>query len=207
MRLAVRPARPDDRDRLYEICLLTGDSGRDATPVHDDPDLLGDIYVGPYLALSPELAFVLVADDDVPLGYVLGVADTAAFEAACAEHWWPAMRRRHPLGSAPEGSRDARLVAMIHQPPSTPADLIGDHPAHLHVDLLPAVQGRGQGRRLLEHLFDALRARAVPGVHLGVGAANTRATAFYRHLGFRTLEDDDDGALLGLDLRPAGTAG
>ena len=207
MRFDVRPARPGDRDRLYEICLLTGDAGGDATAVHDDPDLLGDIYVGPYLELSPELAFVLVADDDVPVGYVLGVADTAAFEAACVAHWWPAMRERHPLGISPEGSRDAGLITLIHQRPADPAELIVDHPAHLHVDLLPAAQGQGYGRLLLEHLFGALRDRGVPGVHLGVGAANTRATAFYRHLCFRTLEADDQGALLGLDLRSRASAG
>lgn len=205
MALTIRTARPGDRDRLYEICLRTGDAGQDATGVHGDPDLLGDVYVGPYLALSPDLAFVLVDDDDVPLGYVLGAADTAAFAAACAEHWWPRQRRRHPLESAPEGSRDAQILALVHRPPPTPAELIADHPAHLHVDLLPAVQGQGQGRRLLEHLFDALRARGVPGVHLGVGAANVRATAFYHHLGFRTLDADAHGALLGLDLRPPTT--
>lgn len=206
MGLAIRPARPDDRDRLYEICLRTGDAGQDATPVLDDPDLLGDVYVGPYLALSADLAFVLVADDDVPVGYVLGVADTAAFEAACAERWWPEQRRRHPRGSAAEGSRDARLVGLIHHPPSADPWVLADHPAHLHVDLLPEAQGGGQGRRLLEHLFAALRTRGVPGVHLGVSAANPRAIGFYRHLGFATLESDEQGALLGLDLRRPGPA-
>ena len=65
--------------------------------------------------------------------------------------------------------------------------------------LLPEGQGGGNGRRMLETLFDALRDLGVPGVHLGVGADNTRAIGFYEHLGFRRL--GDGGWQLGLDLR------
>lgn len=193
--LPVRPARLEDAAELYRVCLRTGDAGGDATDRYRDGRLLGDVYVGPYLALAPELAFVLAGPDDEPLGYVLGVADTAAFEAACERHWWPALRRRHPLGSVPAGSPDAALVGLLHRPARAPADVLVHHPAHLHVDLLPAAQGQGHGRRLLEHLFEALRARGVPGVHVGVDPRNHRALAVYRHLGFRPV-----GQSLGLRL-------
>jgi ribosomal protein S18 acetylase RimI-like enzyme len=214
----VRAARTADDDALYEICLRTGRNGEDASRDHADPRLLGEVYVGPYLAFAPELAFVLVDATDRPLGYVLGVADTEAFERWCADRWWPRLRARYPLSSGAgsgaladetitderaEGApspADAAILRLIHSPTPTPADVLREYPAHLHVDLLPAGQGSGNGRRLLETLFDALRARGVVGVHLGVSSRNPRAVGFYRHLGFTTLSADEHGATLGLRL-------
>lgn len=198
----LRPAAPEDRPRLYEICLRTGADGQDATALHRDPHLLGHVYVGPYLAFARDLAFVLEDDDEV-LGYVLGVADTAAFERECEERWWPELRRRYPAGTFPPGTPDAAVAGLLHTPPRTDRPVLDDYPAHLHVDLLPAAQGGGYGRRLLAHLFGALEERGAAGVHLGVSARNERALGFYRRLGFTTLQADADGALLGRRLRRA----
>ncbi|WP_225752796.1 N-acetyltransferase [Actinotalea sp. Marseille-Q4924] len=214
--MAVRRARPRDTDRLYEICLRTGDAGQDATEHYADPQLLGDVYVGPYLALSPELAFVLTDDDDdTVVGYVVGVADTLAFERRCEQEWWPRLRAdADRWRDVPAGSPDAELLALVRHPERTPPSIAATWPAHLHIDLLPRAQGRGGGRRLVEHLLAALRVREVPGVMLGVDPGNQRARAFYRHLGFEPIPpvpagspeaiDDPDAAaghLLGLLLR------
>lgn len=188
--LPVRALRPDDPaevDRVYEICLRTGAAGEDASAEHDDPRLLGDVWAGPYVRYAPDLAFVLEHPDDGLVGYVLGVADTAAFEDWERTTWWPGLRGRHPLDRYPAGTPAAATVARIHRPERTPPDVVAAYPAHLHVDLLPAAQGGGNGRRLLETLFDALRRRGARGVHLGVAAENVRAQGFYEHLGFRRL--------------------
>lgn len=205
-RFTVRPVRPADLsevDRLYEICLRTGRAGDDASALTEHPRLLGDTYLGAYLRFEPELAFVLVdGEAEGPgsvVGYVLGARDTAAFDATLAREWWPEVAARYPAGSAPEGSFDAGVVATVHGPKGTDPAVLADFPAHLHVDLLPEGQGGGNGRRLLETLFDALRALGAPGVHLGVSLDNTRAIGFYEHLGFRVL--GDGGWQLGLDLR------
>lgn len=202
--LTIRPARahdPAEAERLYEICLRTGDHGADASALTAEPRLVGDVYLGAYLRLAPELAFVLV-DPAVPgpegvLGYVVGVADSAAFHERLERAWWPALRERYPLG-AHRRDFDAELVRTIHHPPPVDPSIVARYPAHLHVDLLPAAQGGGHGRRLLGALFDALRTARVPGVHLGVSLRNTAAIGFYEHLGFRWLAADD--GLLGLDL-------
>jgi ribosomal protein S18 acetylase RimI-like enzyme len=73
------------------------------------------------------------------------------------------------------------------------------YPAHLHIDLLPENQGQGLGRTLLDTLRSALAARGVPGVHLGMDPANTRARAFYDRYGFHELPSHSpDAPLLGI---------
>jgi ribosomal protein S18 acetylase RimI-like enzyme len=193
--IRIRVAARDDQPTMYEICRLTGDAGADATGLHDDPDLLGAVYVGPYLALEPELAFVGVDDTGVA-GYVLGAADTATFEADCEQRWWPALRDRYPEPPA-SGPRtaDEKLHQLIHHPRRISPTLLDRYPAHLHIDLHPRAQGRGLGRRLMEILLDALRDRGAPGVHLGVAAANHRAIGFYTHLGFDRIGPGAGGIL------------
>ncbi|MFC8732100.1 GNAT family N-acetyltransferase [Luteimicrobium sp. NPDC057192] len=201
--LPIRPVRADDPaevDRIYDICLRTGASGEDATGQFADPRLLGEVYAGPYVRFAPELAFVLDGGADAgPVGYVLGVADTAAFEDELERSWWPGLRRRYPLGRFPEGSPDAGVVGLIHEPRRTPPGLLHAYPAHLHIDVLPDAQGGGNGRRLIETLTDALRAAGARGVHLGVAADNVKAQGFYEHLGFRRVEQAD-GHVYGLRL-------
>lgn len=182
----IRAARPEDEAALYEICLRTGATGEDASGLYDDGDLLGHVFVGPYLRLEPDFAFVLT-DDEGLAGYVLGTPDTRAFERACEADWWPALRRRYPLEAYTDQDRDLRLVRLIHDLPETPEDVATTYPAHLHIDLLPRAQGQGHGRRLMLALFDQLIAAGVAGVHLGVGNSNERAMGFYRRLGFTDI--------------------
>jgi ribosomal protein S18 acetylase RimI-like enzyme len=195
----IRPYQPRDEPALYEICLRTGDAGRDATGLYADPRLLGDLYVGPYLALSPQLAFVL-DNAGTPAGYVLGALDTDRFAADCERSWWPPLRRRYPDPADPR-TPDERLATLIHHPPAGPPPEITDrYPSHLHIDLLPAAQGRGHGRALTQRLLDALAAARSPGVHLGVAAGNQHAIGFYRRLGFTELESFPTHLTMGLPL-------
>jgi ribosomal protein S18 acetylase RimI-like enzyme len=196
--VSIRPARPDDEPALYDICLRTGDAGRDATALHGDPRLLGEVYVGPYLALEPGLAFVV--SDDAVGGYVLGARDTADFHRRCEATWWPALRDRYPLREWAGDGPDARLVRLLHRPPQAEPAVLERYPSHLHVDLLPAWQGGGWGRRLLETLFVALTDAGSPGVHLGVSRRNERAIGFYRRMGFTELTGDAGGLTMARSL-------
>ena len=177
----IRRVEAEDRSAIYEVCLLTGDAGQDASELYDDPLLLGHVYAWPYALFEPSLAFV-VADHDGVAGYVLGAVDTASFGARLEREWWPALRRRYPLDGEYRAS-DRRLVEMIHRPRVGSAHA-ETHPSELHIDVLPRCQRTGAGRRLMVTLLDALRERGSPGVHLGVDPRNTNACGFYRHLGF-----------------------
>lgn len=194
--MSIRPYEPADRDALYEVCLRTGDSGSDATGRYFLPTLLGDVFVGPYLALQPEFAFVVDVGAGAQ-GYVLGALDSAEFAARCEAEWWPARRERYAGTIVPDGFTDPWVLRWITAPPAVPP-FADRFPSHLHIDLLPDVQGGGWGRLMLERLFTALRAAGSPGVHLGVGRGNMNAIGFYRHLGFEELAEDADTLWLGL---------
>jgi ribosomal protein S18 acetylase RimI-like enzyme len=186
----LRAYRPADHDAVYYVCVHTGAAGEDATPLLRDPALLGHVYAGPYLELAPDLAFV-VEDDDGVAGYILGAADTAEFEDRLERDWWPELRRRYPtLQTHGDAALDDLLIALMHSPARAPADLVAAYPSHLHIDLLPRLQGQGWGRRLIDTLVERLRATGSHGLHLGVAAANANAQAFYRAVGFTELDDD-----------------
>src|SRR5207237_2040565 len=93
----IRRAQPRDQAAAYYVCLKTGDHGRDGEPFYrDDPDALGRIYVGPYLAFEPELSLVL-EDDQGVCGYALGAMDSRTFYARHDREWRPALCAQFPL--------------------------------------------------------------------------------------------------------------
>jgi ribosomal protein S18 acetylase RimI-like enzyme len=196
--LRIRRYHPGDEAAAYEVCLGTGDSGRDATGQYDDPSLLGHVYVGQYLALAPTFAFMLVDEADEVVGYTLGAPDTLAFARACETSWWPPLRARyaHPPGR----SSDAELVELIHHPPAVPEDVVVEYPAHLHIDLLAPAQGSGWGRSMVERLLREFEEAGVAGVHLGVAANNERAIGFYERLGFVTVASGPDSRTMARPL-------
>jgi ribosomal protein S18 acetylase RimI-like enzyme len=199
MTASIRSARPGDRDALYAICLRTGAAGGDASGEFDDPRLLGHVFVGPYLELSPGLAFVLEDDAGHAAGYVLGALDTPAFVAAFRERWSPRFADVRP----PEASgdrRDHQALEWLRDPGSLLDHRFPGHPSHLHIDLLPHVQGRGHGRSLIETACDALRGAGSPGVHLGVDRGNQRALGFYPRVGFVPLQATRDAVFFGRAL-------
>lgn len=196
--MLIRGYRPDDQDGLYAVSLATGDAGGDAAALYRDRTLIGHIYVGPYVALLPEL--VLVAEDaDGVAGYVLGAADTRAFEARQEVEWWPALRAAYPdpLATPPEQrTADQQRCHRIHHPLRMPEDLLREYPSHLHINLLPRLQGRGVGRELVGRWLRLAADRGSAGVHLGVNAGNGRAMGFYGSCGFHRIPVSVPGAPL-----------
>lgn len=186
---SIRPYEPRDLDALYAISLATGLAGEDASHLYEDPKLIGQIYSAPYATLEPD--FVLVAEDrDGVAGYVLGVPDSRAWAQRLERDWWPALRARHPDPSdvpAESHSPDQRRAFMIHHPEQPPCALTDAYPAHIHMNLLPRLQGRGVGPRLLQAWIAKACAAGVTAAHIGTNRANQRASGFWRSQGFEEL--------------------
>ncbi|MEN9938728.1 MAG: hypothetical protein RLZZ387_5307 [Chloroflexota bacterium] len=198
MTFAIRPYHPSDMVALYRICLLTGDSGQDASALYRDPELLGHVFAGPYAVFEPDLCFTLT-HAAAPVGYVLATRDSAAFAERCEREWFPPLRERYPLPPPDDHSSEAGFTRYMHAGLGVSPEMDA-YPAHLHIDILPVAQGQGWGRRLIETLAARLREVGVPGVHLGVGARNTRAIAFYERVGFHRIQTYDTWVAFGMRL-------
>ncbi|WP_062523047.1 GNAT family N-acetyltransferase [Demequina silvatica] len=184
--MTIRPAGPGDHEAIARICLLTGAQGADATGRFGDDTALADVYATPYLH-GPG-GFCLVWDvDGQARGYVLGTADTAAFQRWFVEEWWPEVGPRH----AERTPDDSWLLPSAADPARMMVPRLAEFPAHLHIDLLPDQQGRGAGRLLIEAACPLLAARGVPGVHLVAERANAGAQSFYPRVGFEAIAGDD----------------
>ncbi len=183
---SIRPYRPSDRAALSEVCVRTANAGEDATGVFSDDELWGLLFALPYVERHPDLAWVVEAEDGRVIGYLVATDDTDAFEQWFRDEWWPRYADRFPR--APRCvTREDRMLEYAHgRGPGKEPNAV-EHPAHLHIDLLPETQGQGLGRMLVRTLFDELRRRGVSGLHLGMDPANTGAAAFYERLGMTPL--------------------
>lgn len=198
MEYTIRPYQPGDLQALNQICLRTGDNGADASHLYRDPDLLGQVFAAPYAVLEPDMCFVLTHQDG-PYGYILGTRDSAAFYVRCEREWLPALRARYPLPDASDQSLDAEIIRLFHEGLSVDTDL-AEYPAHLHIDLLPAAQRQGYGRRLIDTFLARLRGLNVPAVHLQVSKRNPRAIGFYERVGFHKVKEYKGSFVYGLRL-------
>ncbi len=199
----LRPYQPRDLPVLFRICLATAAAGADASKLYRDPLLVGHVFAAPYAILAPECCLVTEDRDGVG-GYIVGATDTAAFEARLETEWWPQLRDAYPdppACAAWESTLDPLIMRLIHGPVRTPGRIAGPYPAHLHINLLPRLQGRGRGRALIDRWLERMRERGSHGAHLAVGLANARAIAFYHRYGFRELERSGrDGTIVWFGL-------
>ncbi|MSU63200.1 MAG: N-acetyltransferase [Pedosphaera sp.] len=185
----IRPARAGDEPGAYHVCLKTGNYGQDGEPFYrDDPDALGRIFVGPYLAFEPELSLVL-EDKEGICGYALGAFDSKAFYARYEMEWRPQLCAKfpEPQGDPAQWNRVRQVHYLYHHPDYFTPEPCEAYPSHLHIDLMKRAQGLGYGRRMMEMVMDSLRQRGFPGAHLGVSMANNPAFGFYQRLGFHEL--------------------
>ncbi|MET0418367.1 MAG: GNAT family N-acetyltransferase [Actinoplanes sp.] len=187
MQPKIRAYRPSDLDAVYDICVRTADDGKDGRGQQSSDTLVGDVYAAPYVVLEPEHAHILDDGSGAAIGYILGTADTERFVRRFRDEWVPTVIGRYPA----DDPRDREMLARLRDPQWMISPVVAEYPAHLHIDLLPEAQGRGHGRQLMRAFLDGLRAAGVRRVHLGLSPTNTAALAFYRRLGFTSLDVPD----------------
>jgi ribosomal protein S18 acetylase RimI-like enzyme len=199
--LTLRPYRPSDAQALREVCLRTAQAGGDATGLYVSDDLMPEVFATPYVEFAPDLAFVLDPGAGQRVqGYILGIADTARFVEWFRATWVPrlALAYEHVV---PWRTRCELIRHLGFTPERMLIPELERFPAHLHIDILPAFQRQGWGRRLLSALIAALRERGVPGLHLTMDPANVNARRFYDRAGFRELPSSKPEApALGIEI-------
>jgi GNAT superfamily N-acetyltransferase len=189
---AIRGVEANDLDACHAVSLATGLAGRDASHLYRDRRMMGHIYIAPYVLLEPGLT--LVAEDDAGVaGFVAGALDTAAWEDRLERDWWPSLRKQYadPSGvPSADWTADQRRAFMIHHPAPTPPAVVARYPAHLHMNLLPRLQRRGIGSKLLEAWLDIACRRGASAFHIGVNRENRDAVQFWRARAFETVTPD-----------------
>lgn len=149
--------------------------------MHAYGELPGLVYALPYVNVGGGWAwgFVLVDTGDESaekgegreervVGYILGASDTRQFEEEAEKTWYPPLRLRYPLSPSPSSSSppsslperkpaDSRYVKLLHSPEVAPEACVKFSPAHMHIDLLPEVQRKGWGKRLVGFAVGYLR--------------------------------------------------
>jgi len=200
----IRPFRLGDEPDAYAVCLQTGDAGKDASHLYQDPQALGNRWVGPYLKLQSELAFVLLDSQGV-CGYSLGCLDTVDFFKRYCSEWLPTLQSKL---ADPCLSRRSKSMQSSESCVSVPSALNADEiiyedfhhphlhfpktfepfPSHLHIDIVERAQGRGLGTQLISTVLAELKRRGSKGVHLEMHSENSRAFQFYtKKFGFRVI--------------------
>ena len=196
--MRLRPTRLDYLPAIYRICDELGIPDGEQSRA---PELLGHVYAGAYV-VGPDTRSVVVVDEQGVAGYLLCALDTDEFERWREAEWWPGLRADYPPIQPGRSAADQAVVDLIHAPPVASAAIVAEHPAHLHIDLLPRVQGRGIGAELICDLIEDLRRRGIPGLHLDVGSDNLKAIAFYRRLGFVEIGRAPDSIFMSLRIPP-----
>jgi ribosomal protein S18 acetylase RimI-like enzyme len=193
----LRTAKVTDLPDLLRVCLETGDSGKDATRLHKLPELVGDIYVAPYVMHEPDFAYALLSGKSV-VGYLLGVLDTRAFENILVDNYWPLTKAKYQQFKTEITDSDRELLKDLDKQGFSDESLIAKYPSHLHIDIVEAHQSAGYGKSMIAFLLDELKAAGSTGVHLHMSASNDRARGFYKKFGFVEILEDANECIMGL---------
>jgi GNAT superfamily N-acetyltransferase len=184
-----RRFRQEDLSDIYAISVKTGDNGRDATALYNDPKLMGHIYSAPYVLLEPDLAIVVEHKNQV-VGYVVGTLNTQNWEKRLELEWWPKLRNQY---KAPDPTNrdnwtmDQIRIDRMHNPRLIDREISTQYPAHMHMNLLPIMQRRGIGTRLLQKWLSIAIKDGDRSVHVGANPKNTAGIAFWQRSGFQTI--------------------
>ncbi len=195
--IEIRPATLNDLTDLYFVALKTGNSGSDATSQFRNDQMLGEVFVGPYVTHASETSNLL-SESGKTVGYVLCVLDTDHIQNLCKKHWWPQLQIKY--AELKKFSEDEWLVCEIFSPTPSPSEVLKDFPSHGHIDLLPQVQGKGWGRKMMVQMENQLKNLGSPGFHLRVSAYNKRGLKFYAALGYTELLRRGDEVVVGKRL-------
>ncbi|MBN1646935.1 MAG: GNAT family N-acetyltransferase [Spirochaetales bacterium] len=195
----IRQAQYSDLPYVYEICHRTGYNGKDASEQVSDRYIIGQYYAAPYIVYKKEHCFI-AEKENIPCGYVLSAFSTEDFYRWMNNEWLPPLRERYPADMKAKSVFEKTLAGEISRNPELP-EFISDYPSHLHIDLLPEIQGIGLGRQLMNQIINRLREDGSKGIHLGVSDKNEKAAGFYERLGFLKLKKVKGAVFMGVKLQ------
>lgn len=185
----IRRLRKGEIYPVEYICRMTAGEFAIKEPIVGNR--MAKMYSTYYARECYDTCFVLVDDNDKPVGYILCEPDFKRYRKLYRKKDVPAIR---------EINFSCGVEAWFFPVPYT---FFGKkYPAHLHIDILEEYQNQGYGSKLMKTLLDELKGRGVPGVMLGTSAHNKGAIRFYKRLGFKILVKTKNGpVMMGKELK------
>lgn len=171
--MSIRHYQDKDKENCRRICHLTAT----APEYVKNPELVATLYCDYYVDCEPDNCFVLTDEFDNAVGYILCAENEVDFEAGYKPYLDKAgkMSLYNKIGHKADAFFNKKLYR--------------EYPAHLHIDILPAFQGKGAGKQLIATLEAHLKRKGVKAIRLGVGGDNTRAHKFYEREGYTLLRN------------------
>lgn len=182
--ISIRKYEEKDFEDVRFTCL----NSEGEAPDEDLGEFILHTFCDYYLENEPENCFVL-DDNGKAVGYIICTENYDSYKDIFDREYLPLTEH---LG---EDKHKWALESTILQ------NKYKDYyPAHMHIDLLPAYQRQGWGGKLLNTLFEHLRAKGIKGVMLTAGTSNINAGNFYKKYGFEQLEIYETDVAFGMKL-------
>lgn len=195
----IRQSTVADLPYIYEICWKTGYRGQSVEGILEDRYQIGHYFAAPYLHYDKECCFV-ATENGIPKGYILGTSDTVNYTKWLNKEWLPQVRKLYDFSGEEASDPFAKFIRKCIADDTVVERSLYEYPAHLHIDLLPDLQGKGMGRKLMEVFFKRCLQKGATRVHLGVGKKNPKAVAFYKKMGMFVISESDSAYMMGLNL-------
>lgn len=172
--MIIRNAEIKDRESLEEICFNT----RTGSLLNvEDKEGFTYRWVTNYVENFIDFCFVAEDNNEI-IGYIVSTPNT---------------EKQEELYYNKSGINIIRTITVLE-------NLLGEYPAHLHINLTSKTRGKGVGTKLIESMENKLIESGIKGVHLGVMADNEIAVSFYKKNGFNVIKnqilDNNQGSVL-----------
>lgn len=182
--LSVRKYEEKDLENVRYVCLHSeGDE-----PEKTFAQFVLHTFCDYYIQHEPENCFVL-DDDGRAVGYIICAENYNRYKELFDKEYLPLTEAQ-----GEEYYNWAATSTILQN------KYKADYPAHLHIDLLPEYQRKGWGGKLLNALFEHLRAKDIKGVMLTAGTGNVNAGSFYKKYGFEQIEIYNTDVAFGMKL-------
>ncbi|XP_048869366.1 protein O-GlcNAcase [Brienomyrus brachyistius] len=183
---SIRPYFTKDEAAVYKICREMYKEGVDGGPFPEQPDLIGDRFVGGLLNLSPDYGFVL-EDEEGICGYALGTADVKPFAKKCRMSWIPSMQEKYNKPDCEKDLTEAeKMMLSFHEEEEEeglPDSFLSNFPSLIKVQIHTKVTDPSVAKSMMGCLLSSLKASGSHGAFCEVRQTDKRMMDFYSKLG------------------------
>ncbi|ODN00482.1 Protein O-GlcNAcase [Orchesella cincta] len=185
----IRPYRSSDEASVYKICSMTYNDGLSAADEFARiPDLPGEITLGGFLNLCPELCFVVEDNNDMIIGAAVAALNGKEFRRRLKMSWLEMLRKKYPVSIDVDSQLAKDTIASLKSELSEiPEDVLTNHPAELKFIVVAPLVDPSVPKRLVTCILAALRANGIFGCFVEVTKEENYFMDLFKKLGFTEL--------------------